>query len=143
MDRPALVTLDAKECLELLAGQHIGRLGVVVHDEPVILPVTYALHGGEVVFRTNPGGKLHAAVWKARVAFEVDGVDPADRTGWSVLIRGTARTVERGQELADLEDLGLVPWAGGPKSHYVKISTDVLTGRRIPADGRLADLWLG
>ena len=46
--------LSPADCLALLATEHIGRLGFVAHDEPVILPITYALDDDVVTFRTAP-----------------------------------------------------------------------------------------
>ena len=43
------------ECLRLLAGQTVGRLGFVVHGRPMVLPVNYVLVGDLIVFRTGEG----------------------------------------------------------------------------------------
>lgn len=78
----------------------------------------------------------------AAVAFEVDGVNNVHRTGWSVLIRGTAEPVTDHSELERLRRLPLVPRAPGAKPHYVRIRHDEVSGRRIS----VADLphkWWG
>jgi len=42
--------IPREECLRLLGGQSVGRLGFVSWDQPMILPVNYAV-SGVVVFR--------------------------------------------------------------------------------------------
>ena len=85
-------TLTRLECLELLQRNHLGRLAFLerVGVVPLITPVNYVLDQDAVVFRTDPGSKLVAAIRGAPVAFEIDGVDEGDRTGWSVIVRGHA-----------------------------------------------------
>jgi len=95
---------------------------------PTILPVNYVLVDGFVVFRTGAGGRLEAALRGEQIAFEIDGVDAADRTGWSVLVRGHAERVSDPTELARLRAMPLVAWAPGAKPHYVRIRANAVTG---------------
>ena len=44
-----LEVLSAEECRRLLAGQQVGRLGVVAEHYPLIVPVTYAMDEHVVV----------------------------------------------------------------------------------------------
>jgi len=81
--------LDQDECRRLLAERHLGRLAVPDFGGPVIFPVNYVFDQGLVVLRTDPGSKLDAATEREQVAFEVDAVEEATRTGWSVVVRGT------------------------------------------------------
>jgi hypothetical protein len=53
----------------------------------VIFPLNYVFDQGGVVFRTDLGTH-DAAADAAPVAFELDAVDEATRTGWSVVVRG-------------------------------------------------------
>ncbi len=125
--------LDGDECLRLLDGQSggVGRLAVVQGAHPVILPVNYVLDQGQVVFRTASGTKLDAAWRNAPVAFEIDALDPDGREGWSVLVRGRAEVIESPARIADLEELGLKPWADGDRPVYVSIRQSAISGRRI------------
>lgn len=82
------------------------------------------------MFRTDEGTKLGAAGLQGRVAFEIDGTDPATGTGWSVIVRGEAVEVTDPVELARLRELPVNPWPPGAKSHYVRILPALLTGRR-------------
>lgn len=123
--------LTKSECFELLASQQLGRIAVVDDRGPVVFPVNFVLDRHMVVFRTDEGTKLDAAGRAARIAFEVDGTDPATRTGWSVVVRGEAVEITDPAELARLRGLPLYPWAPGAKSRYVRILPASLTGRRI------------
>jgi nitroimidazol reductase NimA-like FMN-containing flavoprotein (pyridoxamine 5'-phosphate oxidase superfamily) len=126
----ALVPMARDECLRLLARERLGRIGVCVDQQPVLLPVNYAMDGNHIVFRTDPGTKLHAAIGRP-VAFEIDGFDRLYHEGWSVLVVGTAEEVESAAELARLSRLPLGPWAPGPKAHWVRIRAGAITGRRL------------
>jgi hypothetical protein len=127
--------LSKSECFGLLARERVGRVAFVDDLGPIVLPVNFVLDRHMVVFRTDGGTKLDAAVRGSRVAFEIDGTDEEARTGWSVLIRGEAVEVTDPAELARLRRLPLHPWAPGAKTHYVRILPAVLTGRRISAPG--------
>jgi len=133
--RTRLDSIDRRECLELLAANHLGRLAVSIANQPVIFPVTYALDGQSIVFRTDPGTKLYGARDR-RVAFEIDGLDHDDAgtsrsSGWSVLVVGRAELVEKPSDQARLEALDLGEWNPGPKQHWVRIRGGAITGRRL------------
>jgi uncharacterized protein len=127
-----LERLDRAECVELMEGHpsHVGRIALG-GPRPVIFPVNYAVDGGCIVFRTDPGTKFHAAVNKAFVAFEVDWVDPTWEIGWSVVVRGQADVVDDPSEVAALQALPLVPWVPGEKTSFVRIDTKLISGRRL------------
>lgn len=128
-DGPRLVELPRDECLQLLGGQVIGRLAVAdFNSAPMIVPVNYAMDGDAVVFRSDYGTKFRLAVLSERaVSFEIDGLDPGRRSGWSVVVQGSCQEIDAGS-------LGAPdprPWPGGRKSHWVRIVVDSITGRRI------------
>jgi nitroimidazol reductase NimA-like FMN-containing flavoprotein (pyridoxamine 5'-phosphate oxidase superfamily) len=125
-----LEELSTDECLQLLAEHGLGRLAVVVDGQPLVFPVNYALHGRTIVFRTDPGTKLHAADGH-RVAFEIDGIDLRYHEGWSVVVVGVAREEVHPARLRELEQLPLAPWIAGAKSHWMCIRGGTVTGRRI------------
>ena len=127
-----LEVIGRQECLELLAQQEYGRLGVVVGRQPVVLPINYAMDGDRPVFRTGPGGKFHAMVHGAKVALEIDEVDPDDHSGGSVLVEGRAEEVVDAAELERLaETCPLLPWAEGDRSHWMVIVASRIGGRRV------------
>ena len=67
-----------------------------------ILPVTYAYHNNEIVFRTSPHGVLSSLERRMKVAFEIDEISEDVQTGWNVLVRGTARGVTNRYNLTTL-----------------------------------------
>jgi hypothetical protein len=126
--------LTREQCVELLAGEEVGRLAVVIGARPEILPVNYVLDGDGVVIRTAEGSKFHAVASGAPVAFEIDAVDRRRRTGWSVVVHGIAhevRTLGLAELAARLDALELHPWAGGQKPFILRIAPISITGRRI------------
>jgi nitroimidazol reductase NimA-like FMN-containing flavoprotein (pyridoxamine 5'-phosphate oxidase superfamily) len=131
--RTAFIELDRTECERLLASQEVGRLAVVADGAPHVIPVNYATPGGGVVvFRTVAGSILTEASLR-RVAFEVDEVDRATRSGWSVEVRGVGRDIADAvdAESVRLRQLPLVTWAPGERQQWFKIVPDAVTGRRL------------
>jgi nitroimidazol reductase NimA-like FMN-containing flavoprotein (pyridoxamine 5'-phosphate oxidase superfamily) len=130
-----MLELGRPECLRLLAATEIGRVAISVSewDHPVIRPVNYVFDGPSqsVLIRSGPGSKLHALLRSARAAFEIDGIDPDTREGWSVIIVGVAEAVVSAAEVRRIERLGLVPWAPGHKGHWIRIRANLVSGRRI------------
>lgn len=126
-----LAELSVEESMALLSGASVGRLAYVVDGEPGVIPVNYVFKDGTVVFRTTYGPILDTISAGARVAFEVDDLDPAAHTGWSVVVRGRAEEVWLAEELEAARQLPLSSWAPGERTHYVRISPSTITGRRI------------
>jgi len=132
VDRTGLQVLSRAECLALLRESLVGRVIVTDRALPAAFPVNFALLGEDVVFRTTAGSKLEAASARAVVAFEVDDIDPLRQTGWSVLIQGRADLVEDTVELARAQALPIRPWAPGERLEFVRIRSELVSGRRIP-----------
>jgi nitroimidazol reductase NimA-like FMN-containing flavoprotein (pyridoxamine 5'-phosphate oxidase superfamily) len=126
-----LEVLGEEECRALLASHAFGRLAVWSGAHPAVLPVLYGMLDGDVVIRTAPGEKLIAAVLGQEVAFEVDEMDAATRTGWSVNVVGRAEQIVAPGERERAEALGLEPWAGEYRDEYVRVRCEQLTGRRV------------
>jgi nitroimidazol reductase NimA-like FMN-containing flavoprotein (pyridoxamine 5'-phosphate oxidase superfamily) len=133
VDPSGIEQIDRDECIRLLADCQVGRRGFVSGGQAEILPVNFALDGDAVVFATATGTKLWGST-RAPVVFEVDGIDPASRSGWSVVVHGLAA------EVTDLEAPALVervravapnPWAGGDRPHLVRIAARTITGRQV------------
>jgi uncharacterized protein len=142
MDRPAAARereLTKSECFELLAGQRLGRLAFTDEQGPIVLPVNFVFDRYVVIVRTDEGTKLDIAGRGDRVAFEVDHVDAATGSAWSVLIRGEAIEVTDQLELDRLQRLPVRPWAPGPKSHFMRVLPAVVTGRMIMVSGSAAN----
>jgi uncharacterized protein len=125
-----LEILSEHECLRLLETAKIGRVAVCQGAVPAVMPVAYALVGGEVMFFTGSGVKLNAALQTQSVAFEVDHIDIDKQSGWSVLVVGQA-TAAGEASTARAEAVGLYPWAAGPRHHLVRIRPELISGRRL------------
>ncbi|MEU7004614.1 pyridoxamine 5'-phosphate oxidase family protein [Nonomuraea sp. NPDC046570] len=134
--KPRLEKLDEQECLRLIAPGGIGRIAFGGLRGPTVLPVNYRLHDGAIVFRTQEGGPMDDDLrtglkgLEFKVGFEVDRIDEAAHTGWSVLIQGAAHHVTE-EELPAMVDSGVAPWAGGVRRLYIRIVPQQITGRRI------------
>jgi uncharacterized protein len=122
--------LDEPTCWDLLEANTVGRLAVDVGGQPDIFPINYVVDHGSIVFRTLAGTKLAAAVLMRHVAFEIDGYDPADRSVWSVVIKGCATELERLTDILTAEDLPLYPWIATVKPSFVRIDARDVSGRR-------------
>jgi uncharacterized protein len=135
-DEPAseMLVLTREECLALLASNSFGRLAVAM-DSPVIRPVNYVFDepSQSVVFQTADGSKFHAMLINGNAAFEIDGIDPGSRTGWSVIINGMTEEITSPAELRRLNRLGLETWTPGRKAHWMRIRAWTVSGRRIVA----------
>jgi nitroimidazol reductase NimA-like FMN-containing flavoprotein (pyridoxamine 5'-phosphate oxidase superfamily) len=128
-------TLDERECLRLLATEEVGRIAVVLDNQPLVFPVNYVLDGHAVVFRTDPGTKLVASSLE-KVAFEVDHIDATTRTAWSVVVQGVGQEITAAyHDLFDhIRSLPVLPLAPGPKERWVRVNPLHFTGRRILVD---------
>lgn len=125
--------LPREECLRLLReSSYVGRVGFVADGRPMVLPVNYLAEGDHVVFCTAPGTKLSSLRDGAPVAFEVDANRPLYTSGWSVLVQGMASEVTDAGELELLRRGPLTSWATSPSDHWIRISIDQISGRRIP-----------
>ena len=121
-----LEELDRRQCLDLVATASVGRLAVLqLAGSPLVVPVNFTLDGDVVVFRTSLGTKYEALLHRP-VSFEVDAIDPANRTGWSVLIQGIALTATDASPSVDVD-----PWAPGDRSISVRVIPSSITGRRV------------
>lgn len=142
-EKPRLTELSSKlleltrpECLNLLGRSHFGRLAVSRGEgAPIIRPLNYVfdVRSQSVAFRTTAGTKLHGLLRAKEASFEIDGIDSGGRTGWSVVIIGTAEEVTSPSEIRRLDKLGLEVWAPGPRNHWVRIRARTVSGRRIVA----------
>ncbi|OBH89314.1 pyridoxamine 5'-phosphate oxidase family protein [Mycobacterium sp. E2989] len=120
--------LPVNECWDLMAGVTLGRLVTSVGGQPEIFPVNYAVQRHTVLFRTAEGTKLVSTAINNRVLFEVDDHNVAE--GWSVIIKGVARSLRTNEDIEEAERAQVLPWTASEKSHYVRIIPEIVTGRR-------------
>jgi nitroimidazol reductase NimA-like FMN-containing flavoprotein (pyridoxamine 5'-phosphate oxidase superfamily) len=120
--------LSETECWDLLSGVTLGRLVTSVDGQPEIFPVNFAVQRHTILFRTAEGTKLVSAAINDRVLFEADEHNVAE--GWSVIVKGWARTLRTNEEIEEAESAQLLPWTATAKRHYMRIRPLSVTGRR-------------
>jgi len=126
------IDLSRDECVELLARNHFGRIGVRESHGVAIYPVNYAWTDGHVAIRTGRDRKVNEAA-QSEVAFEIDQVDEPGRTGWSVLVTGVGYEVTDSIDEAS-EEMRALPvdtWAPATKESWLRIEPRSITGRRV------------
>ena len=126
--------LDESLIRHRLERARLARLGFVHGDQPMIVPINVRADDNErIVFRTA-AGTIVDQLDGCKVAVEIDGHDPATRTGWSVLVLGVARDVTDAAD-PDAVRLRSVPvdsWAPGERSRCFAVLPLSITGRVIP-----------
>ena len=126
-----LEQLSREECLRLAGQVPLGRIVYTRQALPAVELVNFTLDDGDIIIRTDVGGKLAAATRGAVVAFEVDSIDVASRRGWSVTIVGLSRAVTDSAEIRRIEPVAPDPWAPGRHDHLIRISPTFVNGRRL------------
>ena len=124
-----IMDLDRDESLRLLAAKKVGRLAFLHEGSPMIMPMNFALADERIVFRTLAHG-LAARALDTVVAFEVDDIDDFLEAGWSVVVSGTAELLTE-EQLARLRGDAPDPWAEGPRTLFLAIPIDQVTGRQL------------
>ena len=126
-----LEILYEHECLQLLGREPIGRIALTSGALPVILPVNFVTIERTIVFASDPGLKLDAARAGQVACLGVDAYEVLDHSGWSVLATGRLAEITDPDRLAAARQLPLSPWAVSDPQHYVELSIELLSGRRI------------
>ncbi len=129
--RGRMVELGRNEALALLTTAPIGRVVFSQRALPAVRPVNFVVHGPDIVFRVRGDSRFAGALDGNVVAFEADHIDPARRTGWSVVVTGLAELLRSGPEHERLLAAAPVPWAPGDHNRVVRIRVELVTGRRI------------
>jgi hypothetical protein len=137
-DGSALEQLSRDECLRLMASVSVGRIIYTRRALPAVELVNFALDHGDIIVRTDGGGKLAVAIQHSVVAFEVDRLDADQRAGWSITAIGQSREVTDPAEIGRLREVGLSSWAPGVREHFIRISPEILNGRRLRVSGQPA-----
>lgn len=124
----AVSAMTEDECWNELSGRALGRLAICVDGQPDVFPVNFAVQQRTIVVRSAEGTKLSGAAVNHRVAFEVDDHDVA--TAWSIVVKGRARILSSGTEIAHAERAQVLPWTATTKLRFIRIEADAITGRR-------------
>jgi nitroimidazol reductase NimA-like FMN-containing flavoprotein (pyridoxamine 5'-phosphate oxidase superfamily) len=126
-----LSTISPDRCLALLGSVPFGRVVFTQRALPAIRPVNHIVDGARIVIRSSLGsGITGTAGGGTVVAYEADAIDPHSRTGWSVVVTGTARLVDDPVDLARYERL-LDPWVDGRMDRVIAIAAELVTGYQL------------
>ena len=130
-DERELVELDADDCAALLALESVGRVAVAAGSDegPDVVPVNFILRDGAPVFRCHDGVVLDRLL-TSPVSLQVDRFDWFHRTGWSVVVRGTAALIDSA-EVAELDGDEPDTWIPTDDTLWVRITPARVSGRRI------------
>lgn len=131
LDRNGLEVLERAECLRLLSQQTLGRIAFTSGALPYVLPINFHLSDERILVRTRRGGRLDDALHDTVVAFEVDDVDQAAHTGWSIAVTGVATEVTDAGDVARAERQPAARWPAPGLDSLIAISTEMLSGRRL------------
>lgn len=124
--------LERQECLRLLTKAPVGRIVHTRQALPAVLPVNFCVDAdGTVLLRTSAASELARAVDGAVVAFEADEIDAGAHSGWSVVVTGSATVVTDPEEHAHLMRTGPCSWAPSPQEVFVRIESELVTGREL------------
>jgi hypothetical protein len=111
-----------------LASVPVGRVVFTHRALPAIRPLNHLVDRGDVIIRSNLGSGIGTAGGDGMVvAYEADTIDPASRTGWSVVVTGVARLVTEPTDIGRYERL-LHTWVDGPRDCVIRIPPDLVTG---------------
>ena len=101
--------------------------------------MNFALADGLIVLRTAADTTVARKVNDAIVAFEVDDLDTATSSGWSVVVTGRATRVTDPELITRYQEVPLRPWTPGERDQFVVITTEVVEGRRVSRAARSTD----
>lgn len=123
-----LQALGEAECWALLTASQVGRVAVVVDDQPAICPVNYVVDGDSIVVRSN--WPILTSACPSPVALQVDGGEGGLETGWSVMVQGFAHDITDALDLTSerLQKVPVSPWAPGQKPRLLHLVPRTITG---------------
>jgi uncharacterized protein len=125
-----LEVLGEEECRALLAANRVGRIAIVVDDQPAIFPVNYVFDDNSIVFRTNWPVLAHASL--ALLAFQMDRLDIGLQSRWSVMVQGVGHDITEALDVASehLQDVPVPPWVPGSSPRLLRLVPRTITGHR-------------
>jgi nitroimidazol reductase NimA-like FMN-containing flavoprotein (pyridoxamine 5'-phosphate oxidase superfamily) len=133
VDQRGSRVLELGECRTLLAqaaaSPGVGRVALNGDPSPHVIPVNFSITNTGILVRLGVG-------WTAfhldgvHCTFEVDQAWPCGRTGWSVVVEGTARTVPY-EEVARLGTHLPQPRVPRPGIRVFEIVPSKVTGRSL------------
>jgi len=131
-DRAGLYVLTRAESLALLSSVEHGRIAISSRSLPLILPVTFSVDHERILLATWDGSTLSAATDGNIVAFQADEPCADEPPAWSVSVTGLANHLPLEALPPELR-MQSSHWGQVASVHGVEISTDVISGRRLPS----------
>lgn len=126
-DGRRLAELTPGECWALVASRQVGHLVWHGADGPSALPVNYRVVDEVIRVRTAAYSSMARECDDAQVAFQVDQIDERSRSGWSVLLRGTAH-IDYGTDPVHRD---IEVWPSGARPLLLSLEPTTVEGRRI------------
>jgi CBS domain-containing protein len=117
-----------QECLSLLRGVDVGRLGLSVRALPVILAVRFVLADDDIIF-SSPSPTVDAALSGTVVCFEADEPGAGESLGWSVLVTGRAWPLTG-------HEPGAATYSSSLEGPLFRLSADLISSHRGPLGHR-------
>ena len=124
-----LIDLTDDECWPLLASGAVGRIAWVSSGRPFVIPVNFTVEETTIYIHTTPYSTLVREVDDSRVAFQVDDIDFAARSGWTVVAQGRAELRYPGPKTPRAPAVDV--WPAGAKAATVAVEVDEVSGRRL------------
>ncbi|MFH8491242.1 pyridoxamine 5'-phosphate oxidase family protein [Streptomyces longisporoflavus] len=125
--------LDRHESLRLLARASVGRIVHTRDALPAVCLVHFSLDGDTTVLvRVAADSELTRALDGAVVAFEADEIDEIDTaacSGWSVVVIGRSTVANDPAVHERLSRSGPDARAGSPTDVLVRVEAELVTGR--------------
>jgi hypothetical protein len=142
-----VVELAGPECWKLLASVPVGRVVFSHQAMPAVRVVSHLVDNRTIIVRSPQGAVITGHTVLADqvgitghggtdtdvgtvVCYEADEMNPACRTGWSVMVTGVARVVRDPAAIARYARL-LDPWTQADTDQVIAIEPGVVTGRRL------------
>lgn len=124
--------LDASECWRLVRSRAVGRVGIVSGNELQITPVNYRADGEAVYFRATAFGPVSRHAHHQATVIEVDDIDSAGFSGWSVQLSGPTHHVVDGPTMAALwSPTQPHVWEAGQESIWIAMDVQDIQGQRV------------
>jgi len=120
--------LSSLECESLLKAGGVGILALSGVAEPVLRPINFVVHDKAIVIRTGEGQILEAAQGCEPASFVICETNSLEHSGVSVVVTGKLFETS---SIGAISELPLRPWARAAKHHFVVLSMDCVSGRRL------------